>query len=412
MANCTFLFRIVFMIILILTSLVLSVSAKTFSPLELAGLAQERAPIIKMYLEQQNVSESHIKQAKILANPTLTYQGGSLKAGTESGRVTDLTLMQPIPWLGKRSSRIKSQEFLANLSKLDTLETKLLLGHRVYLLTHRLAHQMEMEKYNKQRKERFSLIVKYLSTRPLASPKQSLEKDLIESQIRLVEKTMNELTSFKNGLLNELSLLTGVENLEVSVDWKKLPGSHEESFYSNHLTDGYRMKKANETIRLSENKIDEARVEARPDIMVGVNYRQENVAPANHFYHGQVAIVIPLVDRGQHSVQAARAQLRKDEAGMKVARMDNESELIYSVEAFKAANRGIDLFPLDLLSRSSTRFNKAEDAFKKGQIDVMTFLQSDTQVHENINLVYESRMEYLESLSRLEQLVGHHMEQN
>lgn len=400
------------MIILLLVLPVLSSFATSLTPLELATLAQERAPVIKMYLEQQQVAEAQIKQAKILANPVLTYQGGSLKAGTESGRVTDLSLMQPIPWLGKRSSRIKSQEFLSNLSKLDTLETKLLLGHRVYLLTHRLAHQMEMEKYNKQRKERFSLIVKYLSTRPLASPRQSLEKDLIESQIRLVEKTMNELTSFKNGLLNELSLLTGITDLEVKVDWAKLPASHPESFYSSNLSQGYRIKKMNENLRLSENRIDEARVEARPDIMVGVNYRQENVAPVNHFYHGQVAIVIPLVDRGQHSVQAARAQLRKDEAGMKVAQMDNASELIYSLEALKASNRGLELFPLGLLSKSSSRFSKAEEAFRKGQIDVMTFLQSDNQVHENINLVYNSRIEYLDSLSRLELLVGHHMEQN
>ncbi len=41
----------------------------------------------------------------------------------------------------------------------------------------------------------------------------------------------------------------------------------------------------------------------------------------------------------------------------------------------------------------------------------MTFLQSDTQVHENIDLIYTTRLEYLNSLSGPELQVSHPMEQ-
>lgn len=388
-----------------------SLFAKTVAPQELSLLAQERAPLIKMFLEQENVQKGELNQSRILANPVLTYQGGRLKSGTRSGQVTDLTLMQPIPWPGKRSASIKSQEFLSRIAQMDVNEAKLLLSHRVYLLAYELASEVEIEKHNKERKERFSLIAKYLSTRPLASPKQILEKDIIESQIRLLEKLMNQVTARKNGIRDELRLLTGLKELELNVDWERLPVSHQKEFYSNNLNEGWRLKKLNHNLLLSENRIEEARLEARPDIMVGVNYRKENIAPVNHFYHGQVAVVIPIVDRGQHSVQTAKAQVRKDEASIKLAMQENNAELGYSYEALEAAKNGLQLFPLSLKAKSEKRFKQAEEAFRKGQIDVMTFLQSDTQVHENIDLIYTSRVEYLSSLSRLEQLVGHYMEE-
>lgn len=388
-----------------------SLFAKTYAPQELSLLAQERAPLIKIFLEQENVQQSQLKQSRILANPVLTYQGGRLKSGSQSGQVTDLTLMQPVPWFGKRSASIKSHEFLSRIAQMDLSESKLLLSHRVFLLAYELASEVEIEKHNKERKERFSLIAKYLSSRPLASPKQILEKEIIESQIRLLEKLMNQVTARKNGLKDELRLLTGLTEMELKVDWDRLPVSHQKDFYANNLNEGWKLKKLNQNLLLSENRIEEARLAARPDIMVGVNYRQENVAPANHFYHGQVAVVIPIVDRGQHSVQTARAQVRRDEASIKLAVQENSADLSYSYEALEAAKNSLHLFPMNLKAKSQKRFKQAEDAFRKGQIDVMTFLQSDTQVHENIDLIYTSRIEYLSSLSRLEQLVGHYMEE-
>jgi outer membrane protein TolC len=145
--------------------------------------------------------------------------------------------------------------------------------------------------------------------------------------------------------------------------------------------------------------------------MVGVNYRQENVSPVNHFYAGQVAVVLPILDRGQHSVGTARANLKRDEANLKLTSMEVESDFTYAWENLKASKRGVELYPVSLIKESHNRFEKALDAFKKGQIDVMTFLQSDTQISENINQVYLSRLEYLESLSAIEQLIGHSMEQ-
>lgn len=382
--------------------------AKT--PTELVQLVQERAPLIKVFAEQQIASEASIKKSRTLGNPVLSFQGGELRTAGQRGGIVDFTLMQPLPWPGKRTTAIQEQEFLSKISRLSLEEIKIELAHRVYLLAYELALVTEIEAHNKERRDRFNLISRYLTSRPMVSPKVALEKDLILSQLRVVEKTMNQATARKRGLEKELQILSGLESVSVNVDWAKLPSSHDKARYLSEYSQSYAFRKMQEEKKISENKIEAARLEARPDIMVGVNYRQENVAPVNHFYHGQVSVVIPIVDRGQHSEQQARAELRKTEAEIQLLDQETRMELEYLMQDLELAKRNLEIFPLSLRDQSELRFRKAEEAFRKGQIDVMTFLQSDTQVHENVHLVYDSRLEYLTTLSRLERKVGHQME--
>jgi outer membrane protein TolC len=377
------------------------------TPSQLVQLVQDRAPLVKIFAEEQNASEAAVNKARTLANPFLTFQGGELRTAGQRGGVLDLTLMQPLPWPGKRTQQVRGQEFLRKIAELNLEEVKMELAHRIFLLCWELASETAIESHNQERRERFAFISRYLTTRPLASPKESLEKDLILSQLRVVEKSMNEASARRRGLEKELQILTGLSEVKVEVDWSKLPSPHETSRYLKEYSESISFKKMQEEKKISENNIESARLEARPDILVGVNYRQENVNPSNQFYHGQVSLVIPLIDRGQHSVQRARAELRKTEAQLLLLEHTTRTEISYLIEQMVLAKKNLEVFPLSLQVQSESRFHKALDAFRKGQIDVMTFLQSDTQVHDNIHHVFSSRLAYLTTLSQLERKLAH-----
>lgn len=383
-----------------------SLFAQKFSTQELLKLGEKHASLIKSQLYTVEGFESGVKQAKLLANPILTFQGGSIKTGTQSGAVADISLNQPIPWLGKRSARIKSQEFLLSLAELDKEETRLSVLHRIHLLSLQLAATQEIEKHYTERKERFSLIQRFLNTRPFASPKAAIEKDLIETQIRIIEKNMMVLISEKAGLLWELEMLTGAKIGEVTYEWKDNLVLPNKGYFLDRFERSPTARRLKINENLFENKIEEARLEARPDILVGVNYRQENVAPVNHFYHGQVSVVIPILDYGQHAVGAARANLRRTEALNEVEK-NRAYALIHSQFAtLMASHKGTQIFPYKKVHEMENKFLKADSAFRKGQIDALTFLQSDTQVHESIDQIFMTRVEYHQSLSALNLLIG------
>lgn len=383
---------------------------RAYYPQEMADLAETRAPLIRMQLEGKSAATSQVGQSRLLANPVFALQAGSVRSGDQSGGVTDLTLNQPIPWPGKRFAAINSAKIMEKISDVDVEEAKLLVHHSVTLLSVEEAILFELEKHHAERKARFSTIQRFLSSRPMASPRQIVERDLIENQIRLVEGQMYEIETKRISLLNQLQALTGESDIEVKLNWRVLAGLPPKEAFEKDLVNSTAYRRSERMNDLAQNKIEEARYQARPDIVVGVNYRQENVAPTNHFYHANLAIVIPILDRGQHSVEVARAQLRREEANKKLVEISNYNQLGISYQSLVAAFRSTQLFKLSELPKVERRFLNTEDAFKKGRIDVTTFLQADFQIHESIDLAYYSYMKFYTALSEVKLLTGQKLE--
>lgn len=393
--------KILFLLIFPLFSL-----AQTVSVQELVQKAENYSPQIKGQNFNINAAESLFKQSRLISNPIFTFQGGSLKAATLAGSVTDFTLSQPVPWPGRRKARMRAQEFLVRMSELSAEEAKLQVSHRIFVISAELAALQELQGHYAERKRRFGLIQKSLRSRPQVSPKQKVDRNLIESQINIMEKIMIDLLARKESLAWELRILTNSQFDRISFPWKSLPRVLDKNNYLQSLEQSPRFKKLKIEKKLAENNIEQARLEARPDILFGVNYRQENVAPVNHFYHGQVAIVIPIIDRGQHSVAAAKAEKRRTEAFHNLEK-DHTYAFVHQYFAdFEASKKLVEVFQLKDLSSFEKKFFDAEESFRKGFIDALTFLQIDAQVHENIDQIYLSRVTYVSSISNLNLLVG------
>jgi outer membrane protein TolC len=363
------------------------------------------SPGIKGELMALNASEASLKQSRTLSNPFFTFQGGTLRSGSQSGSVTDFTLNQPLPWPGKRSTKIEASQFMKSLAELSKEERILEISHRVFISGVEVAALEELQSHYSERKRRFSLIEKSLRSRPQASPKQKVDRDLIESQMNIMEKEMIDIIARKEALLWELRIFTNSEVEKIIFKWDSFPELSREKFLKD-LESSPRIKRLGIENKLARNKIEQARLEARPDIMVGVNYRKENVAPVNHFYHGQISVVIPIVDNGQHSVNAAKAEERMQSAFHQLERDEMIAYLHQLFSQYEASKKAIEVFKLKNLQNMETKFYEAEVSFRKGFIDALTFLQIDSQVHENIGYIYMTRLSYITALSNLNLLVG------
>lgn len=393
-------------IILVFVLTTEGILAATFTPGKLAELAASRAPLIRMQMENKAAASSQISQSKLIANPIFTLQAGSLKSATESGSVMDVTVNQPIPWPGKRYAEINSAKILEKVAEVELTESKLLVQNAATLLGLEYAVLVELEKYNQERKKRFAVINRYFATRPLPSPKQNVEKAMIDTQIRLVESFMYDLETKKKSILAQLEFLTGEKNAEVIVDWKPIAEPPSKESFATELENNPDYQKSKRLHELALNRVEQASYQAKPDIVLGANYRKENVAPVNHFYHANLSVVIPIIDRGQHATEMARANARREEANIQLTKLSSEITLNREYQNLLSAHRNTKLFPVKELNAAERQFDEAEDAFKKGRIDVTTFLQSDTQVHESIDLAYSSYLKYFTALSSVGILTG------
>lgn len=374
----------------------------------LIKLSLERTPYLRAYAHGIEVATSQKKQAQILANPILTVQSGSIKAGSDRGSVVDVTLNQPFPWPGRRAARIKVQDHLQKISELDLEEARLEMAHRVFNLCGEIAFLSELETHHGERGHRFNLILKYYNSRPIVSPAERVERNLIEAQIKIIGRSMLALSAEKANLLSELELLSGVRDPKIHFDWDKLPAPPQLS--SEGLKDNMKARRAALMKDLSSAEVDTARFEARPDIILGMNYREEATRPANHFYHAQVSLVIPILDRGQHSIETARARLRRVEAESRALSMETENELEQVKRNLQLHWKAIELFPMKQKHEAEASFIQAEEAFRKGRVNASLFLQTDTQFHEIIDQIFTSRLDYYAQWSQLRKMMGQYPE--
>jgi outer membrane protein TolC len=377
---------------------------------ELASLAVERAPLIRMQFEGASAAKSQIHQSKMLSNPQLSIQSGSLHSGDQSGGVIDVTINQPMPWPGKKFAEVNSSKILEKIAEVDLDESRLLVNHSISLLGIEFAVLDELEKHNQERKHRFSIIHQFLISRPMASPRQRVEKNLIETQIKLVESQMFDLETKKKSLKDQLSQFSGVAEPEVTVNWNRVPAPRSKELFVAELENGPRHLRATKMVELAKNKIEQAKFLAKPDVLLGLNYRQENVFPANHFYHANLAVVIPIMDQGKYSVEIASANARREEASRQLVQMNSLAELNQLYQALLSAYKSTELFRVSDLKRNDQQFREAEDAFKKGRIDVTTFLQTDMQIHDSIDLAFLSFIKYYTALSKMSLLAGKKLE--
>lgn len=231
--------------IIIFLSLFLSLAfARGFTPSQMAEMAESRAPLIKMQIEERSAANSQVSQSRLLANPMLVSQFGTLRAGGANGGIVDVSLNQPVPWPGKRFAEINSAKILEKISEADLAESKLLVNHSVSLLSLELAVLTELERHNQERKKRFSIINQYLTSRPQISPQQVVQRNMIDAQLRFLESQMFDLETKKVSLENHLTRLSGEEKLKIIVDWKKIFAPGPKEFFMAELDNSPRIKKA------------------------------------------------------------------------------------------------------------------------------------------------------------------------
>jgi outer membrane protein TolC len=387
--------------------------AKDYHVQALIAEALKQAPQLRALNASTEISQSQLQQAKMLANPVLAIQRGSMQVGAEWAPATELTLAQPIPWPGRRSSLIASRNFQLELSKLDEIEGNLLIAHRTLILAAQLSLLAEIEKHHEERRQRFARIQNFLATRPLASPRQQVDKNLVEAHIKATEALMRAISIQKYRCFEDLRILTGIEiGDQVKFNWLSLPPIGEINLYLRELDSGIRSKRLATTKALAQYRIEEARYQARPDLIAGINYRREDISPGTNFYHAQVSLVIPLVDRGQHSTQLARADLRRTEALEELQLKEMHAQVRYLHASLESLNQTLRLFPFSYLKSLSSQSIRSDEAFRKGQIDVMTLLQTDSLNHDMVDKVFSIRFEYLTHKSELDLLLGKNPEFN
>lgn len=389
-------------------SLSVFASTQTLSLKEIIEKTRERAPLIRSRMAEVEAMEARTKQSSLLSNPSFMLQTGAIKSGTMGGSVVDLTIMQPLPFPGKRSALQDLSRATAKLSKLEGEEEILAMEHHAVQMGIRLAVLDELFLHTKERRRNFDLVRKSLMSTPAASPVQKVERALIENQLRILERGIALMESERRTLNSELNTWIGVEGeISVPVKWGYVSQLDTLSYWKEQAQkNNPRLKQHTARMEMGEARLKTAELSRYPDFQIGVNYRKEAMQPSNNFYHAQIGITIPIFDRGQHQRSAAKAELHVEEARLSVQERILLSQLTETWEMANTHRKLLKTFNLDLIKESEKQFHAAESEFRKGRIDATTFLSTDAQIHESVDAAFQTTLDAMVASNRLRELAG------
>lgn len=383
-------------------------STSTLTLNQIVTTARERAPLIRARVAESEAMSARTKQSRLLSNPSFMLQAGSLRSATQAGNIVDVTLLQPLPFPGKRQALHDLQAASARLSQLEGEEEILAMEHQAAGMAIRLALLDQLYLHTEERRKRFELIRRSIAATPTASPVQKVERALVENQLRMLERGIALMESERRTLNHELGLWLGSsDKLVIDVPWGKAPPLEDLSVWEERAKEKSPwLKQAEEQKHMNEAQLKSAQLAGLPDFQVGLNYRQEAVRPANHFYHGMVGITIPIFDRGQHIESAAKAEMRVGEARREIQSRTLSSELSRAWETARTQRQLLRTFNFDLIKETDRQFQAAEAEFRKGRIDATTFLSTDAQIHESVDAAFQTTLDALMASNRLRQLTG------
>jgi hypothetical protein len=348
------------------------------------------------------------RQAVSWKNPSLSLQGGSKQAENKTGYLYSISISQPFIFPGKTGlieDIYSSDEKIAGLS---LEETQLFIRYEVIRLTYVYKIAESIEGHLRERVDRFKLIDEYMRNRPFVSPKKRMDRNIVQSRLLILQKGLSELQSEKDIVWSRLNLYIDFpEKINMYADWfKKGPVMDRGTIITSAIERNFELRKQKIKLEKSRHEMRLAKKEVLPDFDLSAFYNQDKAAGVERSFGAGVTMYMPIVNRNKGAVKSleARARAEKSEIEYKERHMRQDLNALYT--GYNLASANLKRFPLSLIEKTHTQMNDADNEFRKGTIDFLTYLEAETQAYENHLAVFNSQREFIEKYISILMLAG------
>jgi outer membrane protein, heavy metal efflux system len=368
---------------------------------QMQKVASESNPTLRQAEMEIRAAKARQQQAGLYPNPTVGYTGDEIRGGSVGGGKQGFFVQQTIVTGGKLglTRNIFGRE--VRLAELEAKEQKIRVQSavkiaflRVLAAQELLDARRDMEKIAKDAAE---------TERRLMNTGQADESEVLEAEVeaqrmrmgaRMQENTLREEWRSLAAVIGrpELPLATAAGDLEK--DWPEL---NEEQVVEAISKESPAVGIAEAAEGRAQSVLERARREAIPDVRVrgGMEYNHETLGsvPYAKGWEGiaEVAVEIPLFNRNQGNVTAARADIERAGQEKKRIALTLRERAASAVDQYANARLMATEYRDEMLPRSKKAYGLMVD--KYGQM-----LASYPRVLDAQRKLYELQIEYIAAL--------------
>ncbi len=404
----------------------------TSTPLISQGISEAEALELALHYHPRLDAFTHATQARTHAmrqagrfpNPELELEienfGGSGTFSGNNSAETSLIVQQRLELGGKGKRRVALAQADAQLTEQQlnafSVELRALVRERCVDV---MAAQQRLD-LAQQQLELCRIMLKMVTERITTGKSATMEQTAFLMQrdaARLrVQQAQHQLHSSQNALTalwgqypadvtlagTTLATLPTVPNPAESGDALEPDWAVE---LPHRLSQSPELKLARTTVQRATQELRLQQAERIPDLTLSFGAKQDE-ASNDHALIAGVSIEIPLFDRNQDGIAAARARKREAEALARTAMVQQRNLLQQGWYAFQSARREAEVLRADLLPAAQQNFERIKYAYQAGKYPYQRVLDAQQSLFTMQNRCIDSLAAAHKAHIALERLLG------
>lgn len=373
-------------------------AAENYSLADLVGLAHKNARILSAQDAHADASRLAASQARTWSGATIGFSGGRKKVDGLSGSRSEWTFDQPLPLLGKPGvqSDIFEIESESWRVRREAMRTAITLD--VIRSAYDYAVNRRKTSFAESRQRRFDLIRDFLAGRSFPTPQGKAES-------RIVQNRLKGLAA--EAIQSQAGVGSAIENLRVFIPLD--PGARPDIDLPWFTGKGLLNKEEwvakaldkNPDIHLQRLAVKNADLERKlsskegwPDPGLAASYEEAKAGETEKTYGLGLSLALPSWNANRSGFRSAESKKRAEEMQLAFQEQKLKADIHRLLVEYEAARRIVHEYPEAVLSEMEAQIQEAEAGFRKGQLDLLTFLELDGSISDTFNRVLDAQTDF------------------
>ncbi len=256
--------------------------------------------------------------------------------------------------------------------------------------------------------KRIELLNSYLRSRKFVSAQKQSEVFIVENKIRVLRKQLDDLNVLAKNLWLQLNIYLQLQRPEdLRAYWVnqtlELP---KQELLQKTLSQNHDLELSQFEIEKSQSELSYEKNQRLPELaLAGGAAKGVHGNPEDNYTIG-LQVQVPIFNINRHKLRASQWALRQSQTKKELLIQQLKRDFQTTYDQYELSKDLIKKFPLQKLPQMENTMNKMAEQFKRGQVDLMTFVEADLSHDLLIDETLQIQMTYIQSLSQMSMLVG------
>lgn len=369
------------------------------------GRAQEASPAAARYtvtvlvtlalkstgligVEDARIEEKRLlaTQARVWPGPSAGFLAGRTRQTETSGSRFELSVAQPIPFTGIPGLRGGLLDLESESVGVRREMTEVFVTLTVAQGAYEYGAGRRKAAFAEKRRKRFELVSSYLAGRVFPTPQRKAESRVVANRVKnLAAEAIQSEAGYKASWekLKAFVPLDSGEYPDVEVPWlsgnRALDGKE---WLERALANNPELRLQRFLVRGAGLEKTLASREGLPDTALVASYEKGQADIIGTDYGLGVSLAFPSWNRNRSGVKSAEQKKIAEERRLGFEEQRLKAELARLLIEYEAARRTALAYPRGMILELEAELAEADEGFRKGQVDLLTFLEADASASE------------------------------